>query len=112
MKVQPGLQIHPADISMPTRPTRLDDPEYNGIEVITNPEIPRLHDPPHIPGEKNGRKRKITDQSESTEGSEKVKVKAKPRKSAVKVTWDEKSVEGASPAKKKGRKSGVVAPKT
>jgi hypothetical protein len=111
MKAQPSLQIYPADLSMPTRPSRLDNDGYTGVEVIQNAEIPRLHDPPHIPGEKNGRKRKITDQSESTEGSEKVKAKAKPRKSAVKVAGEEKSVDGASPAKKKGRKSGAAAPK-
>ena len=111
MKVQPSLQINPADLSMPTRPTRLDNDGYTGIEVIQNAEIPRLHDPPHIPGEKNGRKRKITDQSESTEGSEKVKAKAKPRKSATKVAGEERSVDGASPAKKKGRKSGAAVPK-
>jgi len=108
MKVQPGLQIHPADIPMPTRPTRLegDGEQYNGIEVVSNSEIPKLHDPPHIPGEKNGRKRKITDQGESTEG-EKVKAKPKPRKSAAKAGVEDVSVDGASPAKKKGRKSGA-----
>ena len=107
MKVQTSLQIRPADLSLPTRPTRLDNDGYTGVEVVHNAEIPRLHDPPHIPGEKNGRKRKITDQSESTEGSEKVKAKAKPRKSAAKVVGEEKSVDVASPAKKKGRKSDV-----
>ena len=106
MKVQPGLQIHPADIPMPTRPTRLegDGEQYNGVEVVSNAEIPKLHDPPHIPGEKHGRKRKITDQSESTE-NEKVKAKPKPRKSAAKASVEDLSVDGASPAKKKGRKS-------
>jgi hypothetical protein len=114
MKVQPGLQIHPADLNMPTRPTRLNEEGegYNGIEIMTTTEIPRLHDPPHIAGEKNGRKRKITDQSDSTDAGEKVKVKAKPRKSAVKIVGEENSVDEASPAKKKGRKSGGAVAKS
>lgn len=97
---------------MPIRPPRGDEGQgYNGTEIVSNAETPRLHDPPHIPGEKNGRKRKITDQSESTEG-EKVKVKAKPRKSAAKATADTQSVDEASPVKKKGRKSGGAVTKS
>ena len=119
MKVQPALQILPSDIQMPIRPKETDTetapvPEpglektYTGTEVVTDAITPTVHNPPHIPGEKNWRKRKTVDPSESTEG-EKSKVKARPRKSAGKdktVGEDEKGE--SSPVKKKGRKSGGV----
>jgi hypothetical protein len=114
MKVQPALQILPSDINMPIRPNQTEpapEPEpglektYTGIEVIADSVTPTLHNPPHIAGEKNWRKRKITDQTEGTE-AEKSKVKAKPRKSAAKekIVGEDEKGEG-SPVKKKGRKS-------